>query len=152
MARRQSRVLALRVLFAMDVGRQDLESALGQALEGEPDGFASYARTLCEGVAANREQIDALISRFSRGWSLQRLASVDRSLLRLATYELLDQAEIPANAIVSEAVELASTYSTEDAPRFVNGILARIAEELGRPLRERGQETKEEVEPNGPDH
>jgi N utilization substance protein B len=153
MARRQSRVLALRALFAADVGRQDPKEALQQAIEGEPEGFADYARTLCEGVQEDKARIDELISRFSRGWSLQRLAAVDRSLLRLATYELLHQPEIPSNAAVSEAVELASTYSTEDAPRFINGVLARIAEELGRPLRDRDQNQEEEVEKDhGPDH
>ncbi|MDA8345857.1 MAG: transcription antitermination factor NusB [Thermaerobacter sp.] len=153
MARRQSRVLALRALFAMDIGRQDPETALRQALEGEPDGFAEYARTLCAGVQADREQIDGLIARFIRGWSLPRLAAVDRSLLRLATYELLHQPEIPPTAVVSEAVELASTYSTEDAPRFINGVLARIAEEIGRPLRDRDQDQQEEVEKDhGEDH
>jgi N utilization substance protein B len=153
MARRQSRVLALRALFAMDVGRQDPQVALHQALDGEPEGFAEYARTLCGGVLQHRDEIDAMITRFIRGWSMPRLAAVDRSLLRLATYELLHQPEIPSTAVVSEAVELASTYSTEDAPRFLNGVLARIAGEIGRPLRDRDQNQQEEVEqPDGPDH
>lgn len=153
MARRQSRVLALRALFAIDVGRQDPADALRQALEGEPDGFADYARTLCDGVLEHKQEIDERISSLTRGWSLPRLASVDRSLLRLATYELMYQPRIPSTAVVSEAVELAGIYSTEEAPRFVNGVLARIAEEIGRPLRDRDQDQQEEVEKDdGADH
>lgn len=136
MARRQSRVLALRALFSMDVGRQPAESALAQALEGEPETFAAYARTLIAGVEAHREEIDALVRRFSRGWSVGRLAAVDRNVLRIAVYELQNEPAIPANAVVSEAVALAGIYSTEESPRFVNGILAAIAGEIGRGLEE----------------
>ncbi len=146
MARRQSRVLALRVLFAMEVGRHSLEDTLRQELSDEPQAFADYAREICLGVERQRERIDGLIAQLSRGWSLPRLAAVDRCLLRMAAYELLEQPGIPSNAIVSEAVELASIYSTEEAPRFVNGLLARMAAELGRPLSERGAEAPEEAD------
>ena len=153
MARRQSRVLALRALFAMEVGRQNPEDALLQELSDEPEAFADYAREICLGVMRQRERIDALISSLSRGWSLPRLAAVDRCLLRIAAYELLEQPGIPSNAIVSEAVELASIYSTEEAPRFVNGLLARMAAELGRPLSERQEGAGEETDgTDGPDH
>lgn len=153
MARRQSRVLALRVLFASEVGRQSLEVALQQELSDEPDAFAEYAREICLGVLRRKERIDALISELSRGWSLPRLAAVDRCLLRIAAYELLEQPGIPSNAIVSEAVELASIYSTEEAPRFVNGLLAGMAAEVGRPLSERRDKVQEEVDADdGPDH
>ncbi len=153
MARRQSRVLALRALFAMEVGRQSPEDALRQELADEPDAFASYAREICLGVLRQKERIDTLISGLSRGWTLQRLAAVDRCLLRIAAYELLEQPGIPSNAIVSEAVELASIYSTEEAPRFVNGLLARMAAELDRPLSERQQDAEEKTEGNdGTDH
>ena len=153
MARRQSRVLALRALFAMEVGRQNPEDALLQELSDEPEAFADYAREICLGVMRQRERIDALISSLSRGWSLPRLAAVDRCLLRIAAYELLEQPGIPSNAIVSEAVELASIYSTEEAPRFVNGLLASMAAELGRPLSERQENVREEEDAvDGPDH
>ena len=153
MARRQSRVLALRALFAMEVGRQSPEDALEQALQDEPEAFADYAREICLGVERDKERIDALIVRLSRGWSLPRLAAVDRCLLRIAAYELLEQPGIPSNAIVSEAVELASIYSTEEAPRFVNGLLAQMAAEIGRPLDERKENAQEEVDAgDGPDH
>ncbi len=153
MARRQSRVLALRVLFAMEVGRHSLEDALRQELSDEPQAFADYAREICLGVERQKERIDGLIAQFCRGWSLPRLAAVDRCLLRMAAYELLEQPGIPSNAIVSEAVEMASIYSTEEAPRFVNGLLARMADELGRPLSERREQAQEETDgDDGPDH
>jgi N utilization substance protein B len=153
MARRQSRVLALRVLFAMEVGRQSMEDALRQEIADEPQAFAEYAREICQGVERQKERIDGLISEFSRGWTLSRLAAVDRCLLRMAAYELIEQPGIPSNAIVSEAVELASIYSTEEAPRFVNGLLARMATELGRPLSERREDAQEaSEEEDGQDH
>lgn len=136
MARRQSRVLALRALFSMEIGKQPPETALEQSLEGEPAGFADYARTLVEGVGADRERIDALVRQFSRGWAVGRLAAVDRNVLRIAVYELLHEESIPANVIVSEAVSLAGIYSSEESPRFVNGILASVAKEIGRELQE----------------
>jgi len=152
MARRQSRVLALRVLFAVEVGRQSPEDALRQELADEPESFAGYAGDICRGVVEHQARIDALIAELSRGWSVPRLATVDRCLLRIAAYELLEQPGIPANAIVSEAVELASIYSTEEAPRFVNGILARMAAELGRPLEERRADGAGSEDGDGQDH
>lgn len=151
MARRQSRVLALRALFAVEVGRQDPAEAMREAMSDEPEAFAAYARDIVAGVVGRREEIDERIARLSRGWALPRLAAVDRCLLRMAAWELLTQPGIPANAIVSEAVELASTYSTEQAPRFVNGLLASLAAEVGRPLEERGAPRGKREADDGPD-
>lgn len=136
MARRQSRVLALRALFSIEVGHQPMDAALDQALDGEPESFSEYGRRLVVGVQRDREEIDGLIRKFSRGWSVGRLAAVDRNVLRIAVYELLREPDIPPNAVVSEAVSLAGIYSTEESPRFVNGILAGIAREVGRELTE----------------
>jgi N utilization substance protein B len=80
------------------------------------------------GVDEHHEEIDAIIAKFSEHWSLERMPVIDRALLRLGTYELTWVPETPTGAIITEAVELAKQYSTKDSGRFVNGLLARIAE------------------------
>jgi N utilization substance protein B len=85
------------------------------------------------GVDRHRERVDALIARFSIGWTMDRMPVIDRSLLRLSTYELLERPDVPIGAIISEAVELAKRFSTEESGRFVNGVLAAIAGEVRPP-------------------
>ena len=74
--------------------------------------------------------MDALITRFAKGWTIERMPVIDRTLLRMAIYELVHRADVPTAAIISEAVELAKRYSTDDSGKFVNGMLSRIAKEL----------------------
>ena len=93
----------------------------------EPD---EYACRIVLGADEHREEIDALIRKFSEHWSLERMPVIDRALLRLGTYELAWVPETPTGAIITEAVELAKQYSTKDSGRFVNGLLARIAEDV----------------------
>ena len=85
------------------------------------------------GVDGHRDRIDALIARFAIGWTMDRMPVVDRSLLRLSVYELLERDDVPVGAIISEAVELAKRFSTEESGRFVNGVLASIANEVRPP-------------------
>ena len=85
---------------------------------------------LVRGVEDNHTQIDALLTKFSEHWALERMPAVDRAALRQATYELGWEPEMPTAVVISEAVELAKQYSTKDSGRFVNGLLSRIAEEL----------------------
>ncbi len=92
----------------------------------------AYLVKLVEGVVAHQEELDALIVRYSEHWRLERMAVVDRNLLRLALYELLYQPEIPAKVVINEAVEMAKRYGSEDSGSFINGILDRIREEVGR--------------------
>ena len=91
-----------------------------------------YLLELVEGVAAHLEELDALITRYSEHWRLERMAAVDRNLLRLAAYELLYEPKIPPKVVINEAVELAKLYGTEDSGAFVNGILDRIRLAAGR--------------------
>ena len=90
-------------------------------------------RELVLGVAAHQAEIDALISRFAIDWALDRMPVIDRTLLRMATFELLGRPDVPTGVVISEAVELAKQYSTDESGRFVNGVLASIA--VGRPAR-----------------
>lgn len=95
------------------------------ALQVEP-----FVADLVEGVGRNLARIDGLIGRFAVGWAVDRMPAVDRSLLRLAVYELIEHPDVPAGVVISEAVELAAAYSTADSSRFVNGVLAGIAAEV----------------------
>ncbi|MGZ4640318.1 MAG: transcription antitermination factor NusB, partial [Actinomycetes bacterium] len=87
-----------------------------------------YTVELVEGVVAQRERIDELLTTYAQGWSLDRMPAVDRAILRIGTYELLWRDEIPDAVAISEAVALARDLSTDDSPGFVNGLLARLLE------------------------
>ncbi len=124
--RRQARERALELLYeaeAKDVTPADVI----EALPVPPD---PYATTVANGVEAHRDEIDALLRRFARGWTLERMASIDRAVLRMATYELLHEPQVPVGAVISEAVELAQQFSTDDSSRFVNGVLSSIARDV----------------------
>lgn len=93
---------------------------------------SEFARAAVEGSTEQIAKIDELISKRSKDWSLERLAAVDRALLRLAVWELLEHREVSSAVVISEAVELAGIFSTEKSKKFVNGVLAAIATDLGR--------------------
>jgi N utilization substance protein B len=86
----------------------------------------AYAVEIVEGVAANADRIDELISSYAEGWTLDRMPVVDRNLCRIGVYEMLHRTDIDDAVAISEAVELAGELSTDDSPRFVNGLLGRI--------------------------
>jgi len=130
-ARRKARKRALDVLYEADLrSRPPVEVLAGylQRLEQPRPEHLGYAVGLIEGVAANQARIDELIDSYAEGWTLDRMPVVDRNLARVAIYELLYVDEIDDAVAISEAVELARQMSTDDSPRFLNGILGRIAE------------------------
>ncbi len=92
-----------------------------------PDPFAV---SLVEGAAADKERIDALVAAAAQGWEIERMPVLDRSILRLATYELLAEPDVPVAVVIDEAVELAKQYSTEFSGGFVNGVLSTIARQV----------------------
>jgi transcription antitermination protein NusB len=102
------------------------DELLGELL-APPD---AYAVTLVAGIDTHRDEIDALLERFSEHWALDRMPVIDRTLLRLATYELTHELDVPTAVVITEAVELAKQYSTKDSGRFVNGLLSRVAAEV----------------------
>ena len=130
-ARRKARKRALDVLYEADMRdlppAQVLVSYLDRIEKPRPD-HLDYTIGLIEGVAQNLDRIDELIASYAEGWTIDRMPVVDRSLARIAVYELLYVAEIDDPVAISEAVELAKQMSTDDSPRFLNGILGRIAE------------------------
>jgi N utilization substance protein B len=125
-SRREARERALGLGYELEVRELTVDDLLAQQ-PAPPD---EYAVRLVQGVEANHEAIDALLSKFSEHWALERMPAVDRAALRQATYELGWEPETPTAVVISEAVELAKQYSTKDSGRFVNGLLSRIAEEL----------------------
>ncbi len=135
MGRRRARRTALQVLFAVDLTGQDLRTAFDDTVElvGTPEPDRRFAWELVEGVMAHRAVLDAIIEKYSEQWHLERLACVDRNILRLALYEILFREDIPNAVGANEAVELAKRFGGPDSGRFINGILGRVLEEAPRP-------------------
>ncbi|MCU1649819.1 MAG: NusB antitermination factor, partial [Pseudonocardia sp.] len=128
-ARTKARKRALDILFESEARGADPLVVLKerQGTEDAPP-VSEYAARLVEGVVERRERIDQLLTEHSEGWSVARMPAVDRTLLRIGLYELLWIDEIDDPVAITEAVELARTLSTDDSPRFVNGVLGRIAD------------------------
>ncbi|MBC7325523.1 MAG: transcription antitermination factor NusB [Moorella sp. (in: Bacteria)] len=134
MSRRVARMKALQALFAVDLGRMDPEQAVDDVLKGEQlsPPAAAFTRQLVTGTLADKPELDALISKYAVGWRLERLAAVDRNILRMALFEMRHFPETPASVVINEAIELAKTFNNEEAGRFVNGLLDSARKELGR--------------------
>ena len=107
---------------------EDLSEPLGPDQPPSEDAVA-YARVLVEGVQAHHADIDELIARYADRWAIERMPVVDRTLLRIALFEMLWSDDVPVAVAINEAVELAKSLSTDDSGRFVNGLLGKIAEE-----------------------
>jgi N utilization substance protein B len=138
-ARSKARKRALDVLFAADVRGETPE----QALEAEslraaarPERASSwpYAREIVQGVIDHAEEIDRLIADHSTSWPLDRMPAVDRGVLRIAVWESRWNPDVPVGVAIDEAVELAKELSTDDSPRFVNGILTAIVRDEDAPV------------------
>ena len=125
-SRREARERALSLLYESYAKAQAPDAVMAE-LPARPDGFAAE---LVSGVAREQGRIDDLISRYSVDWAIDRMPVVDRTLLRMAVYELLEHDDVPTGAVISEAVELAKAYSTDESGRFVNGVLGAIAGEV----------------------
>ncbi|MEG6615903.1 transcription antitermination factor NusB [Peptococcaceae bacterium 1198_IL3148] len=132
MSRRQARETALQVLFAVDVGKIELDQAFNYVVEEFNTSLNArqFARELLEGAIKYKDELDAIIARLSKGWEMKRLASVDRNIMRLALYELIYRDDIPPAVSVNEAVEMAKLFGGEKSGKFVNGILGQVVEKL----------------------
>jgi N utilization substance protein B len=127
-SRRQARRQALDILYQADVTGADPRLVLEDwERAGKP--IDPFARELVDGVAAHRSEIDANLERLAEEWTVDRMASLDRTILRIACFELLHRPDTPAGATIDEAVQAAKELSTEDSSRFVNGILGRLVRE-----------------------
>jgi N utilization substance protein B len=121
--RREARERALSLLYEAE-SKQASPSAVLAELPVRPDPFVIE---IVRGVEAEQTRIDGLIAGHAIGWTVERMPVVDRALLRMATFELMARPDVPTGVVISEAVELATQYSTEESGRFVNGMLATIA-------------------------
>jgi N utilization substance protein B len=130
--RRRAREIALQVLYQLDISQGDVEEVVDLYWENfRPSPKArEFCQKLIEGVRRSQDQIDPFIEEKSENWSLKRMATVDRNILRLATFELLYCPEIPFKATLNEAIELAKKFGSDDSGAFINGILDKIHSSL----------------------
>ena len=128
--RRSSRRQAAFILYQLDLLKLDVKAALQRGANG---GVAGYARHLVIGVETERGRIDSLLGPHLTGWSLERLGVLERAILRVATYELLAEAEVPVAVVINEAVSLAKRFCSGEAAALVNAVLAGIAAEVRAP-------------------
>jgi N utilization substance protein B len=124
--RREARERALELLYEAET-KQTTCAAILDGLPVAPD---PYATTIAKGVDEDVETIDAVIRDNAKGWTLERMPAVDRAVLRMATYELMHCRDVPVAVAISEAVELAQQFSTEESGRFVNGLLGSVAKQV----------------------
>jgi len=140
-ARHSGREAALQMLFQLEATGQSPEQVIElfwrSFEDADPEG-RSYADTIVRGVSDTTTAIDERITSASTNWRLERMSRVDRNLLRLGTWELMSRADVPRAVVLDEAVELAKSFGTDESSAFVNGVLDRIANDLGRKDEARG--------------
>ena len=133
-ARHSGREAALQMLFQLEASSVTPDQAVElfwRTFEADPEGRPN-ADVVLRGVAENVPVLDARIAAASKNWRLERMSRVDRNLLRLGTYELMFRKDVPRAVILDEAVELAKSFGTDESSSFVNGVLDRIANDIGR--------------------
>jgi N utilization substance protein B len=122
------------MLFQMEASGAGAEEAIAlfwRSFEADPEG-KSYADETVRGVSADKPDIDKAIAAASENWRVERMTRLDRNLLRLSTWELMKRRDVPSPVILDEAVELAKSFGTAESGAFVNGVLAKVARDLGR--------------------
>ena len=132
--RRKSREFALQVLYQWEITKKDVTKILSefQASLSESEERDEFLNRLILGVLEHCQEIDRLIEKYSENWRLVRMDIIDRSILRIAVFELLHCEDIPPKATMNEAIELGKRYGSEDSGGFINGILDRIQNEAVR--------------------
>ena len=127
--RHQARELALKVLFQLEGTADEVDDVLSYhaSENGAGEEIANFARQLVDGVIANQVKLDSILSEASEHWKLDQMAKVDRIILRIAVYEIAIDRRVPTKAAINESIELAKTFSGDEAGRFVNGILGKVA-------------------------
>ncbi|MBD7935908.1 transcription antitermination factor NusB [Cytobacillus sp. Sa5YUA1] len=125
MKRRTAREKALQALFQIDLSGAEMNEAIHHVLDEQPED--SYLNHLVRGVLHHKAAIDELISNNLENWKLDRLATVDRNLLRLSTFEFaFSEEDIPVNVVINEAIEIAKMYGDDQSPKFINSVLSKI--------------------------
>ncbi|BAU27428.1 NusB antitermination factor [Aneurinibacillus soli] len=137
MNRRKSREKAVQILFSMDMTEATAQEALVNLMEEDDEDVhekaaenMEFLTELVKGTFAHQTEIDSKISQYLRGWTIGRIANVDRAILRLAGYEMMYREDIPVRVTLNEAVELAKVFGTDDSPKFINGVLSSMSRDL----------------------
>lgn len=133
MSRRLARQVAFQTLFQIDLSKSDVDEALAQRLTdaGLSAENEQYVKTVVHGVSQQLNALDAQIRSISQGWEVHRLGFTDRSILRLAIYEIVFMDAIPVGVTVNEAVELAKEFGDDESSRFINGLLGTVVRDGG---------------------
>ncbi|MHA6800486.1 transcription antitermination factor NusB [Bounagaea algeriensis] len=143
-SRSKARKRAVDLLYEADQREMDPVTLLADRIGAtEVTPIQEYTQRLVEGVSEHRERIDELLNQHAEGWTLDRMPAVDRSVLRLGVGELLYGEDVPGPVVIDEAVEIVKALSTDDSPRFINGVLGRLAK-LAPRLRQEEQDRREE--------
>ncbi|MGD2279400.1 MAG: transcription antitermination factor NusB [Candidatus Omnitrophota bacterium] len=124
-----SREIALKILYAWDISGEPVEEAHRKFWENskpEKDNIKEFSDFLVFGVKDNKNKIDEMIAQHATNWRIERMATIDRNVLRIASFELLFASEIPPKVAINEAIEMAKKYGDKDSGKFVNGILDNI--------------------------
>lgn len=131
MSRRTARETALQALYQLEFHPDNVAGVIQERGEELQQADHTFYLTLTEGITEKREALDPIIQRFlKQGWSLSRLSSVDRSILRLAAFELLSVQDTPKGVVLNEAVDLAKTFGGDESSRFINGVLGSMVKEI----------------------
>ena len=140
--RRKAREIAMQVLYGLDVSRGNLKETIDLFWKNfdVPEKVKAFSSILVEGAWNNRKQIDTLIGGCAENWSVERMSRVDRSILRMAVYELLYCRDIPPKVAINEAIDLGKLFGSENSGAFINGVL----DALYTKLREKDEEQDRE--------
>lgn len=128
MSRREAREIAFKLLFQMEIQKDNVDEQINTFLEENAleDKDKSYILNVVKGAYSNVNEIDCDIEKYLKGWKLNRISKVDLTILRLAVYEIYNREDIPDSVSINEAVELAKKYSGEESGAFINGVLAKL--------------------------
>ncbi|MDD4955393.1 MAG: transcription antitermination factor NusB [Candidatus Omnitrophica bacterium] len=126
--RSKAREIAIHILYQIEIAKCDYQSAFQSYIKNYPQKqeVIDFSFTLIDGVCKNLQNLDALIKKYVKNWEIDRMAVIDRNILRLACFEIINLPEIPPKVSINEAIELAKRFGDIDSPRFVNGVLDKI--------------------------
>jgi len=138
-----SREIALKVLYADEITKEGFEEALRKYWQNtgeKEESVRDFAEFLVLGVASKKDELDSVISKYADNWELDRMATIDRNILRIASFELLHSNQVPPKVAINEAIEMAKKFGDKDSGKFVNGILDKISKSDERESSSRGKE------------
>lgn len=133
MGRRETRENAMKLLYQVQIQRDDISEQIDRFIEEQQimeESDREYLMGVVKGVLEHEEELDTLIAQHAKGWTIQRMPKVDLAIMRLSCYEMKYREDIPANVSINEAVEMAKKYSGEQSKAFVNGVLGKIFADL----------------------